>query len=241
VTLHVKPQITQDGILKLQLYQEDSSVDTTTTNNPGGVTINTRSIQSTILADDGEIVVLGGLMQDQYNTSNSKIPLLGDIPWIGQLFRSEQKTRTKTNLMVFLRPVIVRDQATSSQISNDRYDNLRQQQYNSTSDNRIEKDRDVPVLPPAPIGPSQGGVASKNLFDWNNMTRSPSPSGSATLPQAAPPRGQQQSLEQQYQGLPQPYQQPQPPQQPANVNNYAVPNNNPAPGVPLNGDAGAKP
>jgi len=247
VTLHVKPQITQDGILKLQLYQEDSSVDTTTTNNPGGVTINTRSIQSTILADDGEIVVLGGLMQDQYNTSNSKIPLLGDIPWIGQLFRSEQKTRTKTNLMVFLRPVIVRDQATSSQISNDRYDNLRQQQYNSISDNRIEKDHDVPVLPPAPIGPSQGGVPSKNLFDWNNMTRSPSQGGSATLPQAAPPRGQQQPLEQQYQGQPQyqgqqqPYQQPPQPQQPANVNNYAVPNNNPAPGVPLNGDAGAKP
>ena len=118
VTLHVKPQITTGGILKLQLYQEDSSVDTTTTNNPGGVTINTRSIQSTILADDGEIVVLGGLMQDQYSTSNSKVPLLGDIPWIGQLFRSEAKTRTKTNLMVFLRPVIVRDQATSSQIAN---------------------------------------------------------------------------------------------------------------------------
>ncbi len=58
VTLHVKPQITTGGILKLQLYQENSSVDTTTTNNPGGVTINTRSIQSTILADDGEIVVL---------------------------------------------------------------------------------------------------------------------------------------------------------------------------------------
>ena len=84
-------------------------------NNPGGVTINTRSIQSTILADDGEIIVLGGLMQDQYNADNSKVPLLGDIPWIGSLFRTESKTRTKTNLMVFLRPVIVRDQATATQ------------------------------------------------------------------------------------------------------------------------------
>ena len=242
VTLHVKPQITTGGILKLQLYQEDSSVDLTTTNNPGGVTINTRSIQSTILADDGEIVVLGGLMQDQYSTSNSKVPLLGDIPWIGQLFRSEAKARTKTNLMVFLRPVIVRDQATSAQISNDRYDNLRQQQYNSTSDNRLEKDPNVPVLPPAPIGPSQGGVPAQNLFDWNNMTRS---GNSATLPQAPPPAVQQQG---QYQGQAQ-YQTAQPPGQnqgqyqqgqPANVNNYAVPNNS-APGVPLNGDAGAKP
>ncbi|MFK4441964.1 general secretion pathway protein D [Caballeronia udeis] len=258
VTLHVKPQITTGGILKLQLYQEDSSVDTTTTNNPGGVTINTRSIQSTILADDGEIVVLGGLMQDQYSTSNSKVPLLGDIPWIGQLFRSEAKTRTKTNLMVFLRPVIVRDQATASQISNDRYDYLRQQQYNSISDNRVEKDKDVPVLPPAPIGPSQGGVPAQNLFDWNNMTRSPSQGGSATLPQAAPPKvqdqGQYQGQQQyqtaqppgQYQGQQQ-YRTAQPPVQgqyqgqPANVNNYAVPNNS-APAVPLNnGDTGAKP
>jgi general secretion pathway protein D len=250
VTLHVKPQITTGGILKLQLYQEDSSVDSTTVNNPGGVTINTRSIQSTILADDGEIVVLGGLMQDQYTTGNSKVPLLGDIPWIGQLFRSEQKTRTKTNLMVFLRPVIVRDQATSSQISNDRYDYLRQQQLNSNSDNRIEKDKDVPVLPPAPIGPSQGGVPAQNLFDWNNMSRSPAQGGSTTLPQAPPPAGQQQMQPQYQQG--QQYQQAQPPGQvpgqlpsqpqgqPANVNNYAVPNNS-APGVPLSGDAGGRP
>ncbi|WP_254073854.1 type II secretion system secretin GspD [Burkholderia sp. S171] len=247
VTLHVKPQITTGGILKLQLYQEDSSVDTTTTNNPGGVTINTRSIQSTILADDGEIVVLGGLMQDQYSTSNSKVPLLGDIPWIGQLFRSEAKTRTKTNLMVFLRPVIVRDQATSSQISNDRYENLRQQQYNSTSDNRIEKDKDVPVLPPAPIGPSQGGVPSQNLFDWNNMTRSPSQGGSATLPQVPPQKMQDQQGQvqgqQQYQTAQPPGQyqaQPQYQGQPANVNNYAVPSNS-APGVPLSGTTGAQP
>lgn len=225
VTLHVKPQITTGGVLKLQLYQEDSSVDATTTNNPGGVTINTRSIQSTILADDGEIVVLGGLMQDNYSTSNSKIPLLGDIPFLGQLFRSEQKTRTKTNLMVFLRPVIVRDQATSSQISNERYEYLRQQQQNSTSDNRVERDPNVPVIPPAPIGPSQGGVPAQNLFDWNNMTRSSRNGPSTTLPQAPSPSGSQDPQQ----------------QQPANVNNYAVPNNAP-PATPLNTDTpGARP
>ncbi|SAL63579.1 type II secretion system secretin GspD [Caballeronia humi] len=235
VTLHVKPQITEGGILKLQLYQEDSSVDATTTNNPGGVTINTRSIQSTIMADDGEIVVIGGLMQDQYNAGNSKIPLLGDIPWIGSLFRSENKTRTKTNLMVFLRPVIVRDQATSTQIANQRYDYLRQQQYGSTTDNRLIRDKDVPMLPPQPIGPSQGGVPAQNLFNWSETTRSQN--GSSTLPQdpnaqAAPqgPQGAQQ--------VPQGSQ----PMAPATngVTNYAVPNNS-VPGMPLNGDAGARP
>ncbi|SPB14240.1 general secretory pathway protein D [Caballeronia novacaledonica] len=182
VTLHVKPQITDGGVLKMQIYQEDSSVDTTTKNDPGGVTINTRSVQSTILADDGEIVVLGGLMQDQYNNNNSKIPLLGDIPFIGSLFRSESKTRTKTNLMVFLRPVIVRDQATSTQIANTRYDYLRQQQYGSTTDNRLIKDQNVPVMPPKPLGPSEGGGApAQNLLDWSNTTRGPGPS--TTLPQ----------------------------------------------------------
>lgn len=235
VTLHVKPQITEGGILKLQLYQEDSSVDATTTNNPGGVTINTRSIQSTIMADDGEIVVIGGLMQDQYNAGNSKIPLLGDIPWIGSLFRSENKTRTKTNLMVFLRPVIVRDQATSTQIANQRYDYLRQQQYGSTTDNRLIRDKDVPMLPPQPIGPSQGGVPAQNLFNWNETTRSQN--GSSTLPQdpnAQPaPQGPQGA-----QQVPQGSQ----PMAPATngVTNYAVPNNS-VPGMPLNGDAGARP
>ncbi|SAK39603.1 general secretory pathway protein D [Caballeronia catudaia] len=182
VTLHVKPQITDGGVLKMQIYQEDSSVDNGTKNDPGGVTINTRSVQSTILADDGEIVVLGGLMQDQYNNNNSKIPLLGDIPFIGSLFRSESKTRTKTNLMVFLRPVIVRDQATSTQIANTRYDYLRQQQYGSTTDNRLIKDQNVPVMPPKPLGPSEGGGApAQNLLDWSNTTRGPGPS--TTLPQ----------------------------------------------------------
>ncbi|WP_250452670.1 type II secretion system secretin GspD [Caballeronia sp. ATUFL_M2_KS44] len=181
VTLHVKPQITEGGVLKMQIYQEDSSVDATTKNDPGGVTINTRSVQSTILADDGEIVVLGGLMQDQYNNNNSKIPLLGDIPFIGSLFRSESKTRTKTNLMVFLRPVIVRDQATATQIANTRYDYLRQQQYGSTTDNRLIKDQNVPMMPPKPLGPSEGGGApAQNLLDWNNLTRGVP---STTLPQ----------------------------------------------------------
>ncbi|WP_321796588.1 type II secretion system secretin GspD [Caballeronia sp. J97] len=182
VTLHVKPQITDGGVLKMQIYQEDSSVDSTTKNDPGGVTINTRSVQSTILADDGEIVVLGGLMQDQYNNSNSKIPLLGDIPFIGSLFRSEGKSRTKTNLMVFLRPVIVRDQATATQIANTRYDYLRNQQYGSTTDNRIVKDQNVPVMPPKPLGPSEGGGSpAQNLLDWSDTTRGPGPS--TTLPQ----------------------------------------------------------
>ncbi|MEX3935992.1 type II secretion system secretin GspD [Paraburkholderia phymatum] len=182
IVLHVKPQITDGGIIKLQIYSEDSSVDPTSTNNPGGVTIIKRSVQSTVLSDDGEIIVLGGLMQDNYSNGNSKVPLLGDIPWLGQLFRSENKARTKTNVMVFLRPVIVRDQATSSSIALSRYDYLRAQQGGYQTDNNLIRDKNIPMLPPAPPGPSEGGVPAQNLFDFNDMTRRPqAPNGASDV------------------------------------------------------------
>ncbi|PQV47189.1 type II secretion system secretin GspD [Paraburkholderia sp. BL21I4N1] len=173
LTLHVKPQITEGGILKLQLYTEDSAIVNGTTNvttNPSGPEFTKRSIQSTVLADNGEIIVLGGLMQDNYQVSNSKVPLLGDIPWIGQLFRSEQKTRNKTNLMVFLRPVIINDNATAQAVTSNRYDYIQGVQGAYKQDNRVIKDNDDPVMPPMPIGPSQGGSAL-NLFDLDQMRR----------------------------------------------------------------------
>ncbi|WP_144143848.1 type II secretion system secretin GspD [Paraburkholderia sp. BCC1884] len=174
LTLHVKPQITDGGILKLQLYTEDSAIVNGTTNattNPAGPEFTKRSIQSTVLADDGEIIVLGGLMQDNYQVSNSKVPLLGDIPWIGQLFRSEQKTRNKTNLMVFLRPVILNDRSTTQAVTSNRYDYIQGVQGAYKQDNNLIKDNDDPVMPPMPIGPSQGGSPAMNLFDLDQMRR----------------------------------------------------------------------
>ncbi|MEX3691655.1 type II secretion system secretin GspD [Paraburkholderia sp. BR14263] len=173
LTLHIKPQITDGGILKLQLYTEDSAIVTGTTNattNPAGPEFTKRSIQSTVLADNGEIIVLGGLMQDNYQVANSKVPLLGDIPWIGQLFRSENKTREKTNLMVFLRPVIISDRDTAQAVTSNRYDYIQGVTGAYKSDNNLIKDRDDPVVPPMPVGPSQGGSAL-NLFDLDQMRR----------------------------------------------------------------------
>ncbi|KLU24870.1 general secretion pathway protein GspD [Caballeronia mineralivorans PML1(12)] len=171
IVLHVKPQITKGGVIKMQIYSEDSSVDPTSTNNPGGVTIIKRSVQSTVLSDDGEIIVLGGLIQDNYSDGNNKVPLLGDLPLIGSLFRAENKNRTKTNVMVFLRPVIVRDSGTSASIAENRYDHLRQQTSDFQSDNRIESDHDIPILPPVSPGPRQGVPAAQSMFDLNRMTR----------------------------------------------------------------------
>ncbi|MDB5784502.1 type II secretion system secretin GspD [Caballeronia mineralivorans] len=174
LTLHIKPQITDGGILKLQLYTEDSAIVNGTTNvatNPSGPEFTKRSIQSTVLADNGEIIVLGGLMQDNYQVSNSKVPLLGDIPWIGQLFRSEQKTRAKTNLMVFLRPVIITDRNTAQAVTSNRYDYIQGVQGAYKSDNNLIMDKDDPVVPPKPIGPAEGGSAAMNLFNLDQMRR----------------------------------------------------------------------
>ncbi|TKC83522.1 type II secretion system protein GspD [Trinickia terrae] len=192
LTLHVKPQITDGGILKLQLYTEDSSVVSGTTNtatNPAGPTFNLRSIQSTVLADNGEIIVLGGLMQDNYQVSNSKVPLLGDIPWVGQLFRSETKQRQKTNLMVFLRPVIISDRDTAQAVTANRYDYIQGVTGAYRSDNNVIRDKDDPVVPPMPQGPAEGGSAAANLFDLRQMTRqqeSPQAPAPQQLPAAQP-------------------------------------------------------
>ncbi|OXJ06084.1 MULTISPECIES: type II secretion system secretin GspD [Burkholderia] len=200
LTLHVKPQITDGGILKLQLYTEDSAVDTATSNAQTGPSFTKRSIQSTILADNGEVIVLGGLMQDAYNVSNSKVPLLGDIPWIGQLFRSESKQRKKTNLMVFLRPVIIADRGTAQEVTANRYDYIQGVTGAYKSDNNVIRDKDDPVVPPMPIGPSQGGTAAGNLFDLDKMRRQQlqrqvAPVPAQPLPEATP--AQPQSVPQQ--------------------------------------------
>ncbi|MEW6342581.1 MAG: type II secretion system secretin GspD [Paraburkholderia sp.] len=174
LTLHVKPQITAGGILKLQLYTEDSAIVNGTTNastNPAGPEFTKRSIQSTVLADNGEIIVLGGLMQDNYQVSNSKVPLLGDIPWLGQLFRSESKSRNKTNLMVFLRPVIISDRDTAQAVTANRYDYIQGVQGAYKSDNNLIKDKDDPVVPPMPLGPAEGGSPAMNLFNLDQMRR----------------------------------------------------------------------
>lgn len=112
IMLNVKPQINQGGTINLQLYQEDSSVESATADQSGGYTIDKRSLQTTILADDGQIVVLGGLISDAYTNGNSRVPWISKIPVLGSLFRDETKSRVKTNLLIFLRPVIVRDAST---------------------------------------------------------------------------------------------------------------------------------
>ncbi|MGA2552375.1 MAG: type II secretion system secretin GspD [Burkholderiaceae bacterium] len=163
ITLRVKPQITEGGTVKLQIYQESSSVVANTANDPGGVTTNKRSLQSTVMCDNGQIIVLGGLIQDEYDGSNSKVPLLGDLPFVGPLFRYENRSHIKTNLMVFLRPVVIRDSATSADISQNRYDLMRHLSETYDDGNRMLKSPDTPIAPATSTLPNGLPVPDKFL------------------------------------------------------------------------------
>ena len=126
VTLKVTPHINDGASLRLEIEQEISSIAPTSQGvNAVDLITNKRSIKSTILAENGQVIVLGGLIQDDVTQADSKVPLLGDIPLLGQLFRSTKETRIKRNLMVFLRPTVIRDAAGMAALSGKKYSDIR--------------------------------------------------------------------------------------------------------------------
>lgn len=141
VTLKVTPHINEGASLRLEIEQEISSIAPSASLTAQAVDLvtNKRSIKSTILAEDGQVIVLGGLIQDDVTRTDSKVPLLGDIPWLGALFRSTQESHIKRNLMVFLRPTVVRDRAGLAALSGKKYSDIRV----------IETDSASPTLLPA--------------------------------------------------------------------------------------------
>ena len=147
--LRVRPQINENGTVKMAIYQEVSKIDEATAKNTNGPTTSKRSIESNVLVEDGSIIVLGGLLEDSYAQAEDKVPLLGDVPVVGNLFRSENRARKKTNLMVFLRPVVVRDAAASDALMIDRYESIRalQQQVQPSSGGVLGNVQGAPVLP----------------------------------------------------------------------------------------------
>jgi general secretion pathway protein D len=152
LTLKVKPQISENGTVKLAIYQEVSSVLASTVNATNGPTTNKRTIESNVLVDDGNIVVLGGLLQDEYSGNAEKVPGLADVPLFGNLFKSEARARKKTNLMVFLRPVVVRDARDSDRLSLDRYDMMRSGlRDNQPVPSSLVPINDSPLLPEPPL------------------------------------------------------------------------------------------
>ncbi len=149
LTLRIKPQVSEGGSVKLQIYQEVSSVQNQTINNAAGVITNKRSLESSVLVDEGQIIVLGGLIQDSVSNGEDKVPVLGDIPLFGNLFRHEKRQRTKTNLMVFIRPYVLRTALASQGLTQDRYDYLRGEQAKSQMPSRVL----LPDMPAPQVAP----------------------------------------------------------------------------------------
>ncbi|QKQ27992.1 type II secretion system secretin GspD [Candidatus Reidiella endopervernicosa] len=139
LTLKVKPQINEGNAIKLDIEQEVSSISTTGTSASDIIT-NTRSIRTSVMVEDGRVLVLGGLIDDQQRESVEKVPGLGNIPLLGHLFSYKHTTKEKRNLMVFLHPQIMRDAATETKISGSKYSLIRAQQLD------LQKNG-VPLMP----------------------------------------------------------------------------------------------
>ena len=166
LTLRVKPQISENGTVKLSIFQEVSSVAASSVNSASGLITNKRSIESNVLVEDGAIVVLGGLLQDEYAGNSDRVPGLADIPFLGALFKSDSRSRKKTNLMVFLRPVVVRDAASSDALSAARYGQIREvQQQSQPVNSTVIPINEAPMLPPNPTSsnPARTQPASKTV------------------------------------------------------------------------------
>ena len=161
LTLKIKPQIGEGGVVRMTVYQENSSVASNSANGP---TTNKNSLETTVVADDGQIMVLGGQLQEKYSGNQSKVPLLGDLPFVGNLFKSQDRSRNKTILLVFLRPVVMRDAQASQSITIDRYEAIRaEQQANQPEPSRVLPINDSPVLPALPL--KQGQQTQPGLPD----------------------------------------------------------------------------
>jgi general secretion pathway protein D len=165
LTLKVKPQISQGGAVRLQIFEEISKVRQGSSADPTLATTDKRTLESTVLVDDGQIIVLGGLIQDAVQEGEDSVPILGDLPLLGNLFRYTTRNQVRTNLMIFLRPVILRNADDAAKVTNPRYEYIINQQKAFTPRDRVM----LPDMPPLQfsdqlnwetISPSQGKPAS---------------------------------------------------------------------------------
>ena len=181
LSLRVRPQISEGGTVKMQIYQETSSVQPGAT--VADLRTNKRSIETNVLVEDGDIIALGGLIEDTLTDNVEQVPGLGDIPVVGNLFKYQNRTRGKKNLMVFLRPTVIRTAEQGNSVTVNRYDYIRGQQFLSTPREHFAlPPANTPVLPPLENGRPVGG----GMVDVEPEARRPL----YTLPPGAQPSAQ---------------------------------------------------
>ncbi|WP_208507374.1 type II secretion system secretin GspD [Variovorax paradoxus] len=179
LTLRVRPTINENGTVRMSIFQETSNVVDTTLKDANGPTTDKRSLESSVLVEDGGLVMLGGLLSDTYYNTVQKVPLAGDLPIVGNLFKSEFRSRDKKNLMMFLRPSVMRDASRTEAFAFDRYDQIRGTQQKiqpDTSDVMLGNADVAPVLPSSPL-PRPSRLTSGALRAQDT----------ATIPQSLPP------------------------------------------------------
>lgn len=146
ITLKIKPQINEGNAVKLDVQQEVSSISPSTVG--ADLITNKRAIKTTVMVEDGGIVVLGGLIEEKLLESEQRVPVLGDIPIIGLLFRYNKTTKVKTNLMVFIHPQIMKDEAMLKSLTNEKYNYIRTKQLAVREKGvRLMDDSEAPLLP----------------------------------------------------------------------------------------------
>jgi general secretion pathway protein D len=172
VKLKIKPKINEGSAVYLDIAQEVSSLATSATSTVDAVT-NKRTITTSVLANDGEILVLGGLMDDQVQEIEQRVPVLGSIPGLGALFRSRKSTKIKQTLVVFLRPTILRVAEDAARFTNSKYDQLR--------DLQLERNKQaIPMMP---------GVARPVVPEAAPPAPAPAPSTRGDEASTVPPAG----------------------------------------------------
>jgi len=176
VLLRVKPQITEGGTIRLVVYQEVSRIESFTTTT--GLVLSKRALESSVIVDDKQVAVLGGLIQDSFSDGSDRVPVLGDIPVLGALFRYDQRKRQKVNLLIFLKPTVVRTDWQGRQITSERYDYIQNEQQKSRPEFRyFWQDQSVPTLPP------EGAMPGTRAGEVPSNVSPPPPTDTPWLPQ----------------------------------------------------------
>ncbi|MGH1486794.1 MAG: type II secretion system secretin GspD [Cellvibrionaceae bacterium] len=148
INLSVTPQISEGDTVVLEIEQEVSNVSNQQISGASDIVTSERKIQTQVIANDNEIIILGGLQQDQVNETSDRVPLLGDIPLLGSLFRYDNTTKEKTNLMIFLKASIIRDEVTLRGATAEKYKSIRDGQLKSRKEGvALMRDDVIPLLP----------------------------------------------------------------------------------------------
>ncbi|WP_431263847.1 type II secretion system secretin GspD [Roseateles chitinivorans] len=161
--LKVRATVGENGTVRMKAYQENSSVVASVNSGTQGPTFDKSAVETSVTLEDGQVLVLGGMLKDEYIDGEDKVPGLGDIPILGNLFKNQSRKRTKSNLMIFLRPVVLRTPESAAALTMDRYDAIRAyQQESQPKSTLVLPDTGAPLLPEKPAS-VPGGTLPQQL------------------------------------------------------------------------------